>query len=328
MLVSHIMDKERKNAMIKKGFIGICRRSWFRIFLAGAMLFSLSGCGGGEDGAGASGGGMQQESQPGQGMAGNGSAEDGSKGDMGISGPVELPEPGETVMSGRWGEDITYTLDSNGILTISGTGKMSKIEGEVYPEDSQIVYLVVEEGVESITGFRESPSLRYVSLPSTMRVVGDSQFSSCKALSVVIMAEGVGELKNDAFSGCSSLTSVVLPSTVYRLGMRAFGSTGLTEVVLPETMRYIDTAFANTPLETIKWPRGVDTIYSASFYLCEELDSISLPKDVASIRESAFWGCSSLKDIYYEGTEEDFKKIEIGDRNDDFLNATVHYNEY
>lgn len=243
-----------------------------------------------------------------------------------LSQPVSLPAAGEIVKSGSWGENVTYTLDSNGILTISGTGKMSRLEGETYPDDSEILYLVVEEGVTGVSGVCENPNLKYVSLPSTVKVVGDSVFSYCSGLTTVILSEGTTEIENYAFHGCTSLTSITLPDSCGRLGMGAFGGSGLQSIEMPERMNYIDCAFSYSQLETVEWPTGADTIYSGTFYKCEQLTSVTLPNTLVSIRDAAFQDCENLTDVYYQGTEEEFAGIEIGESNEALLNATIHYN--
>jgi hypothetical protein len=47
---------------------------------------------------------------------------------------------------------------------------------------------------------------------------------------------------------------------------------------------------------------------------------------VTSIGERAFWNCSGLKDVYYTGSEEEWKAITIGSNNYDLTGSTIHYN--
>ena len=239
-----------------------------------------------------------------------------------VSAPVTLPEAGEIVKSGAWGSG-TYTLDSNGILTLSGTGNMYVLDGQEIPSSEEVLYAVVEEGVTGLGSHLERyTELQYVSLPST---ITSFRFMDCQKLSTVILPEGITELENDAFENCKSLTEIELPSTLVRVGMRVFMNTGLTEIRLPDKMNYIDNAFCYTSITSLEWPEGVDTIYSGTFYSCPELSSVTLPKDVIDIRDGAFQDCPKLTDVYYAGTEDEFNMITIGNNNESLLNATIHY---
>ena len=81
-----------------------------------------------------------------------------------------------------------------------------------------------------------------------------------------------------AFYGCSSLTSLTLPSNATKIGESAFyGCSGLTSLTLPSS---------------------VTSIGESAFYGCSGLTSLTLPSSVTSIGSSAFYGCSGLTSIY------------------------------
>ena len=83
---------------------------------------------------------------------------------------------------------------------------------------------------------------------------------------------------NQAFDGCSSLTSLTLPSSVTSIGSFAFsGCSGLTSLTLPSS---------------------VTSIGESAFRGCSSLASLTLPSSVTSIGKSAFSGCSGLTSIY------------------------------
>jgi len=56
------------------------------------------------------------------------------------------------------------------------------------------------------------------------------------------------------------------------------------------------------------------------------LTSVTIPDSVAWIHYSAFSDCSSLRDVYYGGSEEQWKRIDIRDGNEALNNAVIHYN--
>jgi len=110
----------------------------------------------------------------------------------------------------------------------------------------------------------------------------------------------VTAIDDNAFSGCSELTSVILPETVTRIGNHAFSDcTGLTELVLPDSVTEIGNgAFFNcSSLTEMILPDGVTEIKSCTFYDCSSLTGIDLPDGMTCIWDSAFENCSALTEI-------------------------------
>ena len=79
-------------------------------------------------------------------------------------------------------------------------------------------------------------------------------------------------------------------------------------------------------LTSVTIPEGVTSIGYEAFYGCSSLTSVTIPSSVTSIKAWAFSGCTNLKDVYYLGTEEEWKKISIDSWNTPLTNATIHYN--
>ena len=84
-------------------------------------------------------------------------------------------------------------------------------------------------------------------------------------------------------------------------------------------------------LEKVKIPDTVTTINARTFLYVSDLQEVQIPVSVTTIGDSAFYGCNSLKTIYYEGTEEEWKKINIVGYTDRYGNkplsdANIIYN--
>ena len=148
----------------------------------------------------------------------------------------------------------------------------------------------------------------------------------------------VATIGESAFSGCSSLTSMVVAegNTVYdsREQCNAIIHTatntlisGCQNTIIPDSVMSIgDCAFLDcSSLTSIVIPNGVMSIGDYAFYNCSSLTSIVIPDGVTSIEEGAFQDCSSLTSITFNGTKAQWNRIELGeDWNDNVPTKVIH----
>ena len=155
------------------------------------------------------------------------------------SGESESPG-GEVPISGTCGENLTWVLDSDGTLTISGTGNMY---AEPYWNgyNDQIKSVVVEEGVTSIgsCAFYECYGLEKVSLPETLMSIGTNAFY-CTGITEVAIPDDVAEIWEQAFDVCRQLKKITLGENLEYIGIGAFRSTAITEITIPAGVAVID----------------------------------------------------------------------------------------
>lgn len=123
---------------------------------------------------------------------------------------------------------------------------------------------------------------------------------------VVILADGVTSIGDNAFDGCSSLKSINLPEEVTSIGDNAFAQCALISIILPEKLTSIGMAtFADCGgLTSINLPKGVTSIEDGAFRGCTSLISISLPDGVTRIGDWAFESCSNLEEISLSGIND------------------------
>ena len=152
-----------------------------------------------------------------------------------------------------------------------------------------------------------------------LSVISGKAFLRCGSLTHVVVMDGYRLIGQNAFADCSALTSVTLPETVDKIGYGAFfGCKSLREITMPKEAEEIsDSAFYGCrSLGSITIPRGIHRIGNLTFGACLSLQGVSLPEGLLSIPESVvslgrfiFVGCERLKEIYFGGTVEAWKRV-------------------
>ncbi len=281
------------------------------------------------------------------------------------------------------------------LFTISNNGKYLKIgEGPdlalIDTTSTTLSSFEINSSTRIIAGgaFQGCSGLTSITIPSSVTGIGSTAFSGCSGLtSISVMSgntryissgncliettskklikgcnnseipKGVISICDDAFSGCSGLTSVTIPYSVTNIGIRAFlNCVGLNSIevergntkyhssgnCLIETATKILIQGCNNSeipnngsvtkisgaafkgyaaLTSITIPEGVTDIESYAFQDCTGLQSISIPSSVNRICDWAFAGCSNLTSITFEKTSD---WIAIG--YDTFTSALISVN--
>ena len=131
--------------------------------------------------------------------------------------------------------------------------------------------------------------------------LGDYAFSGCSGLTSLTLPSCVTSIGRGAFHGCWKLTSLTIPSGVTSIGYSAFrGCSGLTSLTIPSGVTSIDSeAFRGcSGLTSLTIHSGVTSIGNYAFQDCSGLTSLTIPSGVTSIGGYAFYGCSGLTSIY------------------------------
>ena len=148
--------------------------------------------------------------------------------------------------------------------------------------------------------------------------LGDGAFSGCSGLTSLTLPSSVTSIGDNAFSGCSGLTSLTLPSSVTWIGWDAFtGCSGLTSLTIPSSVTSIDGyAFDGCRgLTSLTIPSGVTSIGKWAFYGCSGLTSIYVyPENLPELGTDIFNGCDAKNCTVYvpKGTYDAYKSSEFG----------------
>ena len=234
----------------------------------------------------------------------------------------------EIVQSGSCGENLTWVLTDDGVMTISGTGAMDTDGCPWKKLRTSITKVVVKSGVTSIEGnaFFDCSSLTSVTIPDSVTKIEYSAFSGCSSLTSIAIPNSVTEIGGAAFSGCSSLTSVTIPNGVKKIEADTFSHcSSLANVTIPDSVNEIGiSAFEFcSSLTSVTIPNGVPTIDDFTFFGCRSLTSVTIPASVTAILQAAFQG-TGLKDVYYGGTQAQWDNINRFDGNSELTRATLH----
>lgn len=109
----------------------------------------------------------------------------------------------------------------------------------------------------------------------------------------------IDQIWTSGFEGASGLTDITIPASIGRLGTAAFEGTGLTNVVIPDTVQQVDPAvFQNcTKLVSVKLPNGITEIDQYLFANCISLQHVDMPDTITKINIYAFHNCTSLTSL-------------------------------
>ena len=226
--------------------------------------------------------------------------------------------------------DGSAFLNCTSLESVIIPDSVTNIANNVFTGCSSLESITIPDSVTQIDAytFENCTGLKNITISKNLKTIGICLFQGCSSLESVTIPDGVTGISMNAFSNCRSLKSVTIPDSVTSIGMNAFTScVGLTEVSLSKGIKKISwEAFSDCRnLTDVTIPEGVTWIDFGAFSGCSGLESVTIPNSVTKIEKSAFSRCTGIKDVFYYGTEDEWKAISISSDNDSLLNADIHY---
>lgn len=166
----------------------------------------------------------------------------------------------EETASGSCGEALTWSLNSAGDLTVSGTGEMADFAATGAPwaeYREQIKLVIVRQGVTSIgsSAFQDCKNLETVSLPGSLTALGKAAFLRCGELTNVKLPASLKSVGEDCFTGCEKLVLLDLtgvPDEIMELRTSLEGTVTLPAGVKNARLRWkLETAAGEIPCSEI-----------------------------------------------------------------------------
>jgi len=241
----------------------------------------------------------------------------------------------DEVASGTCGDNLTWVLDSEGTLTISGTGDMwdysTKTNNYSYittaPWNNYISSIEKLTFVNGITSIGENAFYGCdkiageIIFPDTITIIGDMAFHSCYCIEDVIIPSSVTDIGEAAFAVCNNLNNITIAKGIRTIGDYAFlGCSNLKEISIPDSLLHLGFgAFADcSKLESITLPlvmsdlpteNHLGYIFEARWYtdnntlVPESLKKVNIIGN-ADISINAFYYCENIREITILGEVE------------------------
>ena len=257
---------------------------------------------------------------------------------------------------------VTYAVTGGNITFDKATGTITDCDTSVTEANIPSKIGGVTVTSIGIWAFDWCESLTSVTIPNSVTSIGQEAFRLCSSLTSIRISDSVTSIGEHAFSQCSNLTNITIPNSVTNIGDAAFAyCRSLASVTIPDSvtsiggnafsgctsLKSINVADTNTAycsvngvlfnkdkIELTIYPGGkteasytipnsVTSIGDSAFSRCTNLKSVAIPDSVKSIGKYAFYDCTSMTDVYYSGSETQWKNISGVDGC--FDGAAIHF---
>lgn len=215
---------------------------------------------------------------------------------------VEIQELGAGVYTGTCGEGAEYTLDENGMLTITGNGSIDfgAFRGFGKEDDKRVIKkVVISSGMIGIGNFafENCSDLKSVEIPASVTSIGSAAFKDCSGLESMNIDEA-----NTTYENPEGSNAIVEKSSKTLVA-------GCKNTKIPDDVKIIGAyAFCGcSDLKSIEIPDNVSEIQVAAFDDCSNLTAIHIPAGVDKIALGVFMGCSNLNSITIDSANRSYE---------------------
>lgn len=233
-----------------------------------------------------------------------------------VSYAADVQQQAETTQdekSGTCGEHLTWTLDDNGTLTVSGTGRMEHFFTGWSDYAQEIKKVILPEGLTSIgeSAFSNCVNLKEISIPESVVQIEYYAFrNTALTADSANWENGICYIDGWAVEVKKDLENCVLGGNTRGIQMGVFDN--CKEL---RTVTVLDGARAQIPeelfqrsenLESVRLSSGITKIGNHAFSECKNLKEVILPEGIACIDDYAFYGCTGLTEVVIPGSVREF----------------------
>lgn len=187
-------------------------------------------------------------------------------------------------------------------LVIVDDGSTELPDKDALNEKKKLKKVVFPDSLTSIPRAfcRSVSALEEVNLPANLKIISNASFSECTNLKTIDLPDTVTEIGAFAFANCTSLKDFTIPDGIKSIGEEAFYNSGITSLVVPESVETIDKlAFSHMAnLTNVTFPAGCGITFSD----CKNLKTAKITGNPTVIDNYMFYECSQLTDFEIPGS--------------------------
>lgn len=223
-------------------------------------------------------------------------------------------------------ENISVTINDNGILTVSGKGEMPDYNNKTAPWYSDVVEnskykvtkIVIENGITKIgkLSFQGFSSVTDITFPNSLTEIGEGAFIECSKLTSFIAPSSLKTIKEGAFAKCTELKTIKLNEGLETLDMYVFQEIAATEITIPSTLKEArgETFWNAKNLKEFKVtsgakeffvdkgvlykdPSAYTNVYLIAFPIANTMTEYTIKDGTTNIDQFAFMNAKNLKKV-------------------------------
>ena len=215
-----------------------------------------------------------------------------------------------------------YAFCSSGISSISIPNSVTQIKEGAFSKCNNLSHIDLPDKLSTISEecFSKCSSLKNITLPESVTTIEDFAFYCCSKLYNIALPSKLEQIGEFAFSHCGNeedylLYNITLPNNLQAIGSNAFSYSGLYRITIPKSLKELkkEAFYSCKFLKYVRFEPGsrIDSIRSSLFENCTKLKAVEIPVSVNKIYPCAFDGCDSFSEVYYSGTKDQWKSIDI-----------------
>lgn len=197
-----------------------------------------------------------------------------------------------------------------GLITVYNYSNVQTVGEVAFASCTSLQNITFNDGLLTIgqRAFMYCSSLQTFSMPNSVNSLSTGYtFYGCTRLSSVNISTGLSSLPAGVFYGVGALHdgpfTITIPPNITTIGDNAFDSTGISSIVIPNTVTSLGSYCfrSNTNLSSVSIGTGISSIPANTFNNCDSLYSISIPGNITSIGTNALSSCYNLCTINFLG---------------------------